>query len=149
MEFFPDFNLEIISQLILAVILGAVIGFERTIVGKAAGLRTYALVTLGSTVFTILSRIAFQDGSGAVIDPTRIAAQIVTGIGFIGAGLIVLKEQKLQGLTTAAGLWTAAAVGMAVGAKFYFTATASTLLIILVLAILRWLRIEERFTGEK
>lgn len=148
MEFFPDFNLEILIQLILAAILGAVIGFERTIVGKAAGLRTYALVTLGSTVFTILSRTAFQDGSGAVIDPTRIAAQIVTGIGFIGAGLIILKEQKLQGLTTAAGLWAAAAVGMAIGAKFYFTAAASALLIILILAILRWLRIEERFTKD-
>ncbi|MBI2451147.1 MAG: MgtC/SapB family protein [Parcubacteria group bacterium] len=144
---FTDFSYEILIQLILAVILGAVIGFERTVSGKAAGLRTYALVTLGSTIFTILSRLAFRpDVLNNQFDPTRIAAQIVVGIGFIGAGLIVIKEQKLQGLTTAAGLWTAAAVGMAIGAKFYFTALSSVFLIVLILAILRWARIEERFS---
>lgn len=125
-------QLKIFGQLALAAFLGALIGLERSYVGKAAGLRTYSLVTLGSCLFTILSQIGF---TGENIDPTRIAAQIVTGIGFIGAGLIVFREDKVQGLTTAAGLWAAAAIGMAIGVGFYQLSIFTSFLLLVILNI--------------
>lgn len=129
---FDPIQLKLFGQLALAAFLGALIGLERSYIGKAAGFRTYSLIALGSCLFTILSQIGF---AGENIDPTRIAAQIVTGIGFIGAGLIIFQEQKIQGLTTAAGLWAVAAIGMAVGMKFYQLATYASLLILVILSI--------------
>lgn len=138
-EFFTPHNLEIFRQLSLAVVLGAAIGVEREIAHKSAGLRTHALVALGSALFTIIS----QTLSGPYIDPTRIAAQIVTGIGFLGAGLIVFDKTKLKGLTTAAGIWTASAIGMAVGFHMDAVAIFASFLTILVFVVL-W-PIERRF----
>lgn len=117
------------AQIILSIFLGAVIGWQREKRGKAAGARTYALVTAGAAMFTILSANIFPD------DPARIAAQIVTGIGFLGAGAILHKESAIVGLTTAAGLWITAAIGMAVGLGYYLLAILTTATILSVLMI--------------
>jgi putative Mg2+ transporter-C (MgtC) family protein len=118
-----------LGQMLLAIVLGGVVGWQREVRGKAAGARTYALVTAGSALFTILSTVAFPG------DQARIAAQIVTGIGFLGAGAILHRESRIVGLTTAAGLWIAAAIGMAVGLRYYFFAIVGTLMILGVLMI--------------
>jgi putative Mg2+ transporter-C (MgtC) family protein len=121
----------ILLQLLLAAVLGALLGWERkNIAEQAAGTKTYALVALGSTLFTLLSASGFN---GMNTDPTRIAAQIVTGIGFLGAGMILVHRGEVRGLTTAAGLWVAAAIGMAVGVGWYLIATITTLGIFLAL----------------
>ena len=116
-------------SLVLAVILGAGIGLEREISGKVAGLRTNILICLGAAVFTILSKqMAGQIGS-----PTRIAAQIVTGVGFLGAGAIIRDRGGVHGLTTAATIWLVASIGMACGAAHYSLAGITTALAIGVL----------------
>lgn len=129
--------LPLFFQVLLAVVLGAAIGFEREVQGKAAGIRTYALVALGACLFTIVSAHGFSEFSGAGFDPSRIAAQIVTGIGFIGAGVIFLREDVVYGLTTAAGLWTSAAIGVAVGAELYEIAVFAAVISLLILTILK------------
>jgi putative Mg2+ transporter-C (MgtC) family protein len=106
-------------RLVLAAVLGAMIGAEREIHGHPAGIRTHMLVALGSGLFTVLSIHGFGQGPGVPIDPTRIAAQIVSGIGFLGAGAILKDGIVIRGLTTAASLWATAAVGMAAGAGEY------------------------------
>lgn len=123
-------QLDIVGRLVLASILGAAIGLEREIHDHPAGMRTHLLVALGSAGFTILSIEAFA-APGA--DPARIAAQIVTGIGFLGAGAILKEGATIRGLTTAASLWTVAAVGMAAGAGSWFVAIALTVLAIVSL----------------
>jgi putative Mg2+ transporter-C (MgtC) family protein len=143
----PDLNeWEMLARLALAAGLGAVIGFEREWRDRTAGLRTHMLVCLGSAAFTIVSAYGFRDWYPAVAtnvrpavvgDPTRIAAQIVTGIGFLGAGAIFRSDDGIRGLTTAASLWVMAAIGLAVGAGDYELAVASTALILLVLVALR------------
>ena len=133
-------TLIMIGQLTLSIFLGGLIGFERERRGKQAGLRTFTLVALGSTLFTILSVSGFP-GSGVSLayDSSRIASQIVVGIGFLGGGLIFLKEDYVYGLTTAAGLWATAAIGMAVGFHMYAVAVVSTILILLVLWVFKLL----------
>src|SRR3989338_4514250 len=133
-------TLTMIGQMVLSIILGGLIGFERERRGKQAGLRTFTLVALGSTLFTILSVGGFP-GSGASLayDPSRIASQIVVGIGFLGGGLIFLKEDYVYGLTTAAGLWATAAIGMAIGFHMYGVAVVATFLILLVLWVFKLL----------
>jgi len=116
-------------QLIVAAILGGLIGLEREYRHRPAGFRTYFLVSLGACLFTVISRYF----PATDIDSTRIAAQIVTGIGFIGAGVIFRQDEKIEGITTAAGLWVAAAIGMGVGSGFYFISVAATVLILTVL----------------
>jgi len=133
-------DFQIIIQLILAVVLGSLIGIEREYKRKEAGMRTYSLVCLGTAFFTIVSFETFKmfiNQSGINFDPTRIVGQIVLGIGFLGAGLIIFRDHHIEGLTTAAGLWVAAAVGAAIGAKFYFPAIFVSLLAIAILAGLR------------
>lgn len=115
-------------QVLLAVVFGGLLGWQRGRRGKSAGIRTYALVAAGSALFTILSLNAFGGG-----ETSRVAAQIVTGIGFLGAGLILHRENRVEGLTTAAGLWMAAAVGMAVGVRFYMLAAITTLVSLFLL----------------
>lgn len=122
-------EMSFVLRLILAVFLGAVIGWQREHRGKSAGARTYAIVTAGSAIFTILSVYAFPN------DIARVAASIVTGIGFLGAGMILHKEDRVEGLTTAAGLWIAAAIGMAVGVGFYLFAVSSTVITLIILVI--------------
>ena len=138
MELFAIESMQMIYQLTLAAVLGMLIGFEREYRGKPAGLRTYMLVTLGATLFTIMSYASLSGDLGRYsFDPSRIASQVVVGIGFIGGGLIFLKGERMEGLTTAAGLWAAAAIGMAVGFGFYAVAVYSTLLVLFVLWALR------------
>ena len=125
------FELELIIRMIISFLLSMIIGFEREISLKPAGLRTHVLVCLGSTLFTILSLYAFP---GA--DPSRLAASIAIGIGFIGAGTILkTKEEKIIGLTTAATLWTVASIGVAVGAGFYLLASVVAIFTYLILKI--------------
>jgi putative Mg2+ transporter-C (MgtC) family protein len=131
-------------RLSIACGLGAAIGFEREIRDREAGIRTHLLVSLGSALFTIVSAYGFHEflASGDNIvrtDPTRIAAQIVTGIGFLGAGAIIREGLSIRGLTTAATLWVVAAIGMACGAGYYWPAAAATVLTILALWPLRLL----------
>ena len=116
--------------------LGAVVGFERELRDREAGIRTHLLVSLGSALFTVISAYGFQEFSTRT-DPTRIAAQIVTGIGFLGAGAIIREGLSVRGLTTAATLWTVAAIGMACGAGYYWPAIAVTALTLFALWPLR------------
>lgn len=132
---------EILLRLAIAVLLCGLIGLERESRGQAAGLRTHILVGVGSALFTMVSAYGFQsDDPRTSIDPTRIAAQIVTGIGFLGAGAIIRQGLTVHGLTTAAALWIVAAVGMAVGAGYYFGASATTAIILVALVGFRRLR---------
>ena len=124
-------QLDLSLRLLVAAGLGLAIGFEREIHGHPAGLRTHMLVASGSALFTVLSAYAFRnfygaDGNFADIDPTRIAAQIVSGIGFLGAGAILKDGIVIRGLTTAASLWATSAVGMAAGAGEYLIAAVAT-----------------------
>lgn len=132
--FTPE-TLQMIYKITLAVFLGMAIGFEREHRRKAAGLRTYALVTLGAALFTIMSSASLLGMPS--FDPSRIASQVVVGIGFIGAGIIFLRGDRIEGLTTAAGLWATAAIGMAVGFGFYAVAIYATILALLILWFLR------------
>lgn len=136
LEGFNSFNLEHIVQLLLAIALGGVIGFEREIKHRPAGLRTHMLVSLGAAVFTIVS-VSF------VSDPVRIAAAIVTGIGFLGAGSIISTRGQMHGITTAATLWIVASIGLCVGVGQYWIAIIGT---ILVFAILQIKKVEEKIT---
>jgi putative Mg2+ transporter-C (MgtC) family protein len=134
--------LDVLARLALAGALGASIGFERELREREAGLRTHLLVCLGSALFTIISAYGFHEfltSGDAVVrsDPTRIAAQIVTGIGFLGAGAIIRQGISVRGLTTAATLWVAAAIGMAAGAGYYSGAVIGTVLTLVALGPLR------------
>jgi putative Mg2+ transporter-C (MgtC) family protein len=120
------------GRLLLATILTGLIGFEREATGKAAGLRTHAMVGFGAALFTLVSIAGFEEG-----DPARVAAQIVTGIGFLGAGAIWRSEDRVRGLTTAAGLWAAAAIGMGIGSGMVVLGTVGTLVTLAVLIGMR------------
>jgi putative Mg2+ transporter-C (MgtC) family protein len=140
----PLFESDMVWRLIAAAVLGAVLGFERSLSGKHAGMRTYTLVAMGSALFTVVGTVAAQQMSAFVgINPLQIASSVVVGIGFIGAGLSVMRgEGSHAELTTATGIWVAAAVGMTVGFGFYSTAVAATILGILIFSLLA--RLEHR-----
>lgn len=123
------------GQILLSGLLGGFVGMEREHVGKAAGVRTYSLVAIGATLFTFLSIHGFSDFSNGNIDSSRIAGQVVLGVGFLGAGLIMHQGPRVRGLTTAAAMWTVAAIGVAVGLGFYFLAVFTTLTIFFVLYV--------------
>ena len=133
-------ELDLALRVLIALVLGLAMGVERELRGYPAGLRTIGLVTAGSCLFTGLG--AIPDFARAA-DPTRIAAGIVTGVGFLGAGSILRQGEDVRGLTTAASIWVAAAIGMGVGFGFYTTAIISTVLVLLTLVALRW--VEDRF----
>jgi putative Mg2+ transporter-C (MgtC) family protein len=133
---------QLVLRLALAALLGGAIGVERELRDREAGIRTHLLVSLGSALFTIISAFGFHEflSSGASVvraDPTRIAAQIVTGIGFLGAGAIIREGLSVRGLTTAATLWVVAAIGMACGAGWYGAALVTTFFTIVALGPLR------------
>ncbi len=131
--------IEMFTRLAVAMLLGVLLGAERITAGKTAGMRTHALVSMGSALFVIVSVLVAADfaGKGNVnFDPLRVAAQVVTGIGFLGAGLIIFTGSKLRGLTTAAGLWVAAGIGMAAGFGFYIIAIFVTAITLLVFTLL-------------
>jgi putative Mg2+ transporter-C (MgtC) family protein len=139
-------NLELISRLAMAAALGSVIGFERERLSWAAGLRTHMLVCVGAALIMIVSAFGFADVLGdehVVLDPSRIAAQVVSGIGFLGAGSILLRGEIVRGLTTAASLWSVAAIGLAVGGGMYTASIAATVIILIILAGIKPL--ERRF----
>ena len=131
---------EFLLRLFVAAILGGVIGLEREYRAKEAGFRTHFLVALGSGLFMILSQFGFDDVLGhyelVSLDPSRIASQVVTGIGFIGAGTIIFQKHVVRGLTTAAGLWVTSAIGMTAGAGMYVLSIATTVLVLLCLEAL-------------
>lgn len=133
---------EVALRLAVAAALTGAVGLERELRERAAGLRTHMLVGVGSALFTIVSAYAWGDfvfdrTQGTTFDPTRIAAQIVTGIGFLGAGAIIRQGLSIRGLTTAAGLWVAAAIGMAVGAGYWGAALIGTAVVLVGLGPLR------------
>jgi putative Mg2+ transporter-C (MgtC) family protein len=133
---------EALLRLALAGVFGGAIGLERELREREAGLRTHLLVSVGSALFTIVSAYGFReflttDGQVVRADPTRIAAQIVTGIGFLGAGAIIRQGLSIRGLTTAATLWVVAAIGMAAGAGYYSAAVITSVLVLLTLWPLR------------
>jgi len=142
MEFLTNPQIQIFLQLLLATFLGALIGLEREIKRKEAGLQTYSLVALGTCLFTLINfeLINFSFGrSGIIIDPSRIIQAIAIGIGFIGGGVIFRQQSGIIGLTTAAGLWVSSAIGIAVGAKLYFLSIFTAFLALLVLTGLGFL----------
>jgi putative Mg2+ transporter-C (MgtC) family protein len=146
---------EVLLRLALAAVLGSVLGLERELREREAGLRTHLLVSVGSALFTLVSAYGFHEflNSGASVvraDPARIAAQIVTGIGFLGAGAIIRQGLSVRGLTTAATLWVVAAIGMAAGAGYYSAAVFTTAVALVALWPLRYLayRVVSRFRGE-
>lgn len=127
-------QLHYLIPILIAAFLGAVIGFERKKRSKEAGIRTHALVCMGSALMMVISKYAFSDSGD--FDAARVAAQIVTGIGFLGAGTIVFKNRSIHGLTTAAGIWSAAGVGMAAGGGLYVLAAGATVLIVFIQFVL-------------
>lgn len=129
-------RLDLLGSLILAAVLGGSVGLERERSGKPAGLRTNMLICVGAALLTELSFLVAESGVGTVSDPGRIAAQIVSGIGFLGAGTIIQSRVGVTGLTTAATLWVVAAIGMAVGAGAYVEAVGATTLVVLALLVL-------------
>ena len=139
-------NVHILLRLMLSLLLGGLIGLERERSNHAAGLRTHILVCLGSTLIMLLSIYGFADfiaEANVRIDPARLATAVITGIGFLGAGTILFTGKSITGLTTAASIWVVGAIGLAVGAGFYFAAVVSTLLILLNLIVFN--KLEQRY----
>jgi putative Mg2+ transporter-C (MgtC) family protein len=136
---------EMVLRLLAAALLGSVIGLERERLAWTAGLRTHMLVSLGACLLMLVSAYGFSGALGdhVVLDPSRVAAQVVSGIGFLGAGSIILRNEVVKGLTTAASLWAVAAIGLAIGGGLYIAAIAATLIILGILAGLKPL--EKRF----
>ena len=129
-------NSHIILKLIVAAGLGMLVGLERILVHKEAGMKTHALVSLGAAVFIIVSEmIAVKYAIIGGLDPSRVASQIIVGIGFLGAGSIILQGNRLSGLTTASGLWVTAGIGMAAGFGFYSLAVMTTVLVLFILVV--------------
>ncbi len=130
-------NIEIISKLGLAVLLGLVIGFERLLGHKEAGMKTHAMVSMGAALFIIISEalaIRYADVGG--FDASRMASQIIVGIGFMGAGSIIFQGNRLTGLTTAGGFWVTAGIGMAVGFGFFNLAILTTIFVLLIFIVI-------------
>ena len=135
-------NTEFILRLFIAGILGSIIGLDREYRAKEAGYRTHFLVSLGSALIMIVSQHGFSeilDTPNVNLDPSRIASQVVTGIGFIGAGTIILHKQIVRGLTTAAGIWATSGIGLAIGAGMYELGISATILTLIGLEVLSFL----------
>lgn len=131
---------DFIIRILAAAVIGGVIGLEREYRAKEAGFRTHFLVALGSALFTVVSQFGFEQTDGGTshisLDPSRVASQVVTGIGFIGAGIIIFQKHAVRGLTTAAGLWVTSAIGLACGSGLYFLAFITMILVLICLEVL-------------
>lgn len=134
-----NMEIETIIRVVYACLLGLMIGLERSKKHKAAGLRTYILVAIGATIFTIVSKYGFLAiaTEKTRVDVSRVAHTIVTGVGFLGAGIIISKGDKVQGITTAAGVWATAAIGIACGTGMYIPAAVTAVLILVTQSLLR------------
>jgi len=129
---------QVVLRLVVAVVLGGLVGLERERLEWAAGMRTHALVSLGPALFMVVSIFGFSDilaEQHVILDPSRVAAQVASGIGFIGAGTIILRREIVKGLTTAASIWAVAAVGLAVGGGMFLASVAATLLALAILVL--------------
>ncbi len=136
-RFSPGDQATMLARMLVAVVAGGILGWERKRAGHRAGIRTLAVVAIGSAIFTLASIYGFgTSGANTSNDPSRVAAQVATGVGFIGAGTIVVLGRTVHGLTTAATIWVAAAVGMAAGAGMYVVALAGAVLTTVVLEFL-------------
>jgi len=152
-------NLEITIKLLIIMVLSGLIGLDREMRHKPAGLKTHILVGMGSTIFMMVSIYVYDMFLGkAQVDPGRIAAQVVTGIGFLGAGTIIQSQGSVLGLTTAASLWTVSGIGLAVGCGMYYLAAMSTVVVIVVFLVTNRLaflfgqevgRVREKITKRK
>src|SRR5512132_3118566 len=131
-----------VVAMLVSLVLGTLVGWERQVGRKPAGLRTHTLVCIGSTLFVLLARHAAALAPNNNYDPTRIIHGVVTGVGFLGAGAIIRREGMTHGLTTAASIWMASAIGVAVGVKAYMLAVTGTVLALIILEVFRWV---ERF----
>jgi len=148
---------ELILRILVAALFGGMIGLEREYRDKSAGFRTHFLVAMGSALFMIISQFGFEaaiahaDGVDLRLDPSRVAAQVVSGIGFIGAGTIMFQKNSIRGLTTAAGIWVTAAIGLACGGGLYVIALVSTLLVLAGLEAFNFFlhRLDQRRDKEK
>ena len=141
-----NLELELVLRVLYACILGSVIGIERSRKHKAAGVRTYIIVAIGAAIFTIVSKYGFLSiaAEKTRVDVSRVAHTIVTGVGFLGAGIIISKGDKIQGLTTAAGVWVMAAIGIACGTGMYIPAAFTTVMILITQTIMReWTSFEQ------
>ncbi|MDE2120598.1 MAG: MgtC/SapB family protein [Betaproteobacteria bacterium] len=145
-------HVELIQRLLLGAFLGSIIGFEREWQNRVAGLRTHMLVCVGATLVMLVSQFGFDDAlrhGNVVLDPSRVAAQVVSGIGFLGAGAILLRGDMVRGLNTAASLWSVAGIGLAVGGGLYVAAVGATVIILIILAGIKPLETRWLFTREQ
>ncbi len=142
LTFISGIEIDFSIRVIIALFLGLIIGIERVRAHKIAGPRTYGLVAMGSALFVVCGEL-MRETSGADVDAVRIAAQIVAGVGFLGAGIIMFRDNQVTGLTTATGLWVAAGIGVACGFGFYTLATIATCATVVTLTLL-W-KLEDKF----
>lgn len=151
--FKDNMELEMLFRMLSACLCGLAVGYERTRHQKSAGIRTYIIVAVGAAVFTMVSKYGFLDvlGDGQKVDVSRVACNIVTGVGFLGAGTIFFRGNRIMGLATSAGIWTMAAIGMAIGNGMYIVAGVATGLLVLVQTTLqqpRWIRFGAKIPGK-
>lgn len=140
MAFPSPVEIDLVLKLVVAACLGLVLGYEREVHKRPAGLRTHSLICMGAALFTVLS----MSFAGNNVDASRVAAGVVTGIGFIGGGILFKSEDRVFGLTTAAELWVAGAIGLAVGIGYYFAAIVATLIVLFILVPLKHISEEAR-----
>ncbi len=140
-------GIEIIIRLVLSSVLGGLIGIEREVNNRPAGLRTHVLVTVGSALIMLISIDGFSNLPNRLGDPARLAAQVVSGIGFLGAGTIMRTGNNINGLTTAASLWVSAGLGLAVGAGYYLGALVTAIIVLITLLVLG--KLEKKITSKK
>jgi len=140
----PVDYLDATARLLLALALGVLIGLERQVRGRAAGMRTFGLVSVGACLYMLVGLLSGTSPGGTSGDQGRIAAQVVTGVGFLGGGMLIHTGASVHGLTTAAGIWVAAAVGLAAGEGLYYLAIVTTVLVLVVLRVLRWVELRYR-----
>ena len=144
-------QVELLCRIIIAGICGGIIGYERKNRNKEAGIRTHMIVALGASLIMIVSKYGFADilgEQGSALDPSRIAAQIVTGVGFLGAGMIFMRKNTISGLTTAAGIWATSAIGMSIGSGLYLLGIVTTVLIVVIQIILHGRLLKETYKDE-